>query len=1141
MRVVPVHLCAKLLLMGLAILLSPGPNISLHAAVPAVAESRPGRYAALILQDQPACYWRFEEGSAQRVPSLSGTAGLDAEVSGQVGVQSPGPRPPLFPAFGRENRSARFAGGGNFLRVTDPGDKSVLDFDNGDAITLEAWVNPTRVAENQQVYIVGKGRTGHKDFSRDNQNYALRLRGVGGTARISFLFRSAKNRIGVKGDFHRWNADSGFVPQSGWHHVAVTYEFGNPKSIRGYLDGRPVTGTWDYGGETAQPPVVDNDELWIGSSMGGSQASSFQGDIDEVAIYRKVLTETQIGRRFWQRASETLFVERELPKDGVLVEVLEGIPDQRSWIDPPPPALDFYTAPAFGFLNVPGKYNERGVQIDRTNPFALRATGMITLPDRKCRLLLRARNGARLFLDGKLILESPFHTISGTAHGKIRHVEVVQNNTIRPLATGDNEKVVEIEGDGKPHRLRLELFLGGKKKRPELGETSVSLEAEDGLFRILSPKPVWRFALTDDEFHAFREQDQLYQRNLNAERRQVAGKEETEYWNRRHQVARSILEKRPAIALPAVKEPKAVKNSIDRFINHRLEQASKSPATLIDDWAFLRRVTLDVLGTVPTPEQSKTFFAGDSVNRRERYVDRILEEDGWADHWVGYWQDVLAENPNIVNPTLNNTGPFRWWIQESFLDNKPFDRFATELIRMEGSQYYGGPGGFAMASQNDVPMAAKAHIIGQAFLGLEMKCARCHDAPFHEFKQSDLFQVAAMLNRGPQAVPPSSLIPGGGTRSLIVAVTLSPGEKIAPQWPFAELVPADSIEDLVPNRPDSREQLAALVTSPNNDRFAQVIVNRMWKRYLGRGLVEPVDDWEHAAPSHPELLEFLARELVHSGYDLKHVARLIFTSHTYQRIAQPSRGDEDALFAGPLRRRMSAEEVVDSMFTACGKDFYAGELNIDADGSRVFTTSLNLGYPRRAWEFTSLSNERDRPSLSLPMAQPFLDVLESFGWRASRQDPLTVRDTSPTVLQPAVLANGVLGRRFTRCSEDSAFTKLATEDQPLETLIDRVYRQAFTRPATPAERETFIALLKDGYPNRLREVSPEELKIERLRNAGVSWSNHLSEESNRVQIELQKAVKQGDRPSPRLQPDWRERYEDMLWAILNSPEFVFVP
>jgi hypothetical protein len=96
---------------------------------------------------------------------------------------------------------------------------------------------------------------------------------------------------------------------------------------------------------------------------------------------------------------------------------------------------------------------------------------------------------------------------------------------------------------------------------------------------------------------------------------------------------------------------------------------------------------------------------------------------------MGYWQDVLAENPNILNPTLNNTGPFRWWLYESLRDNKPMDFFVTELLRMKGSERLGGPAGFATASQNDVPMAAKGTIIGAAFLGVEMKCARCHDAP----------------------------------------------------------------------------------------------------------------------------------------------------------------------------------------------------------------------------------------------------------------------------------------------------------------------------------------------------------------------------------------------------------------------------
>jgi hypothetical protein len=115
------------------------------------------------------------------------------------------------------------------------------------------------------------------------------------------------------------------------------------------------------------------------------------------------------------------------------------------------------------------------------------------------------------------------------------------------------------------------------------------------------------------------------------------------------------------------------------------------------------------------------------------------------------------------------------------------------------------------------------------------------------------------------------------------------------------------------------------------------------------------------------------------------------------------------------------------------------------------------------------------------------------------------------------------------------------EDLQLEGLIDRVIQRTYTRPMTALEKDTFEELLKGGYAKRHRQATPEELKIHPLRNAGVSWSNHLSEESNRVQIELQKAVKRGDPPSPRLEPDWRLRYEDMLWAILNSPEFVFIP
>jgi Protein of unknown function (DUF1553) len=336
--------------------------------------------------------------------------------------------------------------------------------------------------------------------------------------------------------------------------------------------------------------------------------------------------------------------------------------------------------------------------------------------------------------------------------------------------------------------------------------------------------------------------------------------------------------------------------------------------------------------------------------------------------------------------------------------------------------------------------------------------------------------------------------------------------------------------------------LFALVTSHTNRRFAQVIVNRMWHRYLGRGLVEPIDDWEHAAPSHPELLDYLERELILSGYDLKHVARLILNSHVYQRRADvlaATDAKRATLFSGPVPRRMSAEQIVDSLFVAVGKPLNVEEMSVDTDSQRSFESSLSMGTPTRAWMFASLSNERDRPALTLPAALNIMNVLETFGWRASRPDPLSVRPVETTVLQPAVLANGVAAKRVSQLSDDSLITELALKDQPLAEFIDSVHKAILTRPATSAERELFRELLADGYDSR--RVDAPILKPLPPKNTGVTWSNHLKPEASDRKLALAKELEAGDPPTKRLQFHWRERVEDMLWTLINSPEFVFVP
>jgi hypothetical protein len=427
-----------------------------------------------------------------------------------------------------------------------------------------------------------------------------------------------------------------------------------------------------------------------------------------------------------------------------------------------------------------------------------------------------------------------------------------------------------------------------------------------------------------------------------------------------------------------------------------------------------------------------------------------------------------------------------------------------------------------------------------------MKCARCHDAPYHEFEQRDLFSLAALLKRAPQEVPKTSTIPGGATaaKSLLVEVTLKPGEKIAPRWSFPEIVPDEISPGVLRGEQDTRERLAALITSARNERFARVIVNRLWKRYLGRALVEPVDDWEYAEPSHPELLDFLARQLVRHDYDLKHIARLILTSHAYQRTARgPEVAPEnrDYLFASPLRRRMSAEQLVDSLFAAAGKPLDAGLMCIDTDGAREYTSSLNLGEPTRGWQFASLSNERDRPSLALPFVQPFVTLMETFGWRSSRQDPLSERNAEATVLQPAVMANGVLTRRITGLSDNHALTTVALKDQSLDALIDEVYQRLLTREPTPTERDLFTELLDAGYAERIVADAPLLPPKTYPGRGTVSWSNHLNPRANVIKSELEVAVREGDPPTLRLSRDWRERMEDMIWTLINSPEFVFLP
>jgi hypothetical protein len=566
----------------------------------------------------------------------------------------------------------------------------------------------------------------------------------------------------------------------------------------------------------------------------------------------------------------------------------------------------------------------------------------------------------------------------------------------------------------------------------------------------------------------------------------------------------------------------------------------------LEELAFLRRLYLDTVGVFPSPHEVRDYLSQSSPLKRAQLIDRLLTDPRHADHWVSYWQDVLAENPRLVKPTLNNTGPFRYWIHEALRDNKPFDRFVTELVTFAGGTYSGGAGGFRLATQNDVPMAAKAHVIGTAFLGLEMKCARCHDAPFHSLGQKDLFSVAAMLKGSALKVPKTSTVPKEFFASLHsresrIKVTLDPNSPVKPAWPFPNLAPTLEAD---PSFSSPAERLAYQLTRPENRRFARVIVNRIWKRYFGQGFVEPADDWENNVPSHPDLLDYLARDFVSHNYDLHRLSRLILNSESYRRISlsNPVQAASSRFFAAPLRRRLSAEQLVDSLFAATGTPLFAEELTLDVDGIYPNKNFLNMGHPRRAWEFISLSTERDRPSLTLPLAQSIVSFMEAYGWRSNRTEPLTDRTTDPNVLQAGMIANSLLATWWTRLSDHSDLTRLAIDAQSPTELVDSLYLRLLTRKPSEIERKTLLALLAPDFHARLPKSTArfeKALYVPEVRD--ISWRNHLNPEANQLAAEHESKALLGPPPTKFLTPTWRPLLEDAVWAILNSPEMQFTP
>ena len=1232
--------------------------------------------STILASAAPVARWDF---GAEETSRLTPNGSLQRDV--------PGPRPPEFPDFEASNTAVQFDGSGAHFSFANGGRGSDFEFTNGDSITLEAWVKLDDIKEGETFYIIGKGRTGAAGFAPDNQNWALRVCEVEGRVCLSFLFATPHQDPDSKSDahWHRWITKEGFSPNSGWHHIALTYRFGTPTSVRGWLDGKLRDGTWDMGGATTEAPVVDDDAIWIGSSKGGAPQNSFRGTLDAVAVHREIVGDELLEKRFRKTGEDTLVAAvpaAEVAPDlgpladaKVLVTFHEAMPAEGRWLNEGetwPPETARWSSESFLLPRLPLRHDEWGSRSTWKAPLLVRLAADVELPPGHQRFLVRARGLSRLWVNGRLVAR----TVSRAKlppDGEEEIIPVTEPPLPGARPAGYWQQEVFGEGDvpesGKC-RVILEILVGGAKHRAETGELCVAVQAAEGapLTIVLPAGRNTLLPLTDAAVQI--ELAQL-ERNLStfddANRRRVAANHDA-FWRERHNLARAwagllggewdpkkttppvnaadphpvdafLADKvRRALAeaaktpieeaehfhsavLPILREEcfrchgekdkgalrlntraaalrsgeskkaavvpgNAAASELLRRINSKDEDERMPPKgsgllpqqiTALEEWiksgaawpappvraeevaaapaltdaGFLRRVWLDVVGIPPDEMEVRAFVADKSEGKRLKLIDRLLADERWADHWMPYWLDVLAENPSLINPTLNTTGPFRWFLYDALRDNKPMDRLVTELIMMRGSPHTGGSAGFSLAGENDAPFATKGQIVAGAFLGIELQCARCHDSPYHSTKQQDLFALSAMLERKPVTVPKTSTVPAAffekKARESLIKATLKPGVPVAPIWPFGLAtgsMDSLSLDALLQSPSDTRERLAALITGPQNTRFAEVLVNRVWRRFLGAGFVEPVADWEGRTPSHPELLHWLSLEFLKSGYDLKALSRLILTSKTYQRMATGANiaaTPELRFFNAPERRRLTAEQVVDSLFAATGQPLNVEELTFDPTGRRPEGARITLGKPTRAWMFASLTNERDRPSLSLPRAQCVTDVLEAFGWSGARQAPRTDRETAPNVLQPGVLENSTLSVSLTRASYLSPLAALALQAESPEALVELVFLRFLGRTPSLAESSRFAGGLRDGFAQR--QVPDSQIKPPKALAPlpRVTWYNHLRTEATTIAQQEEQRARTGPPPDPRLEPEWRETFEDFVWSILNIREFVWLP
>jgi hypothetical protein len=518
--------------------------------------------------------------------------------------------------------------------------------------------------------------------------------------------------------------------------------------------------------------------------------------------------------------------------------------------------------------------------------------------------------------------------------------------------------------------------------------------------------------------------------------------------------------------------PAAV-NVVDEHVFAKLKRLRINPSPVCDDATFNRRVTFDLLGLPPTSNEARQFVADASKTKRAMLIDTLLERPEFADWWAMKWADLLR----VEEKTLDRKGVenFHAWLRESFATGKPLDQLVREVVSGRGSTYESPPANFYRALRTPFE---RSETVGQLFLGVRLQCSKCHNHPFDRWTQDDYYSWGSLFARIDYKVLENRRRDSNdkhefdGEQIVFLNATGEAKDPRTNQTRSARFLGDTTATD---SRPDPLERLGEWLTDPLHERFVQMLANRTWQQVMGRGIVDPVDDFRATnPPSNPALLKALAEVLARgdqrdsrsldvtavgdvdptdlregSGprpFDLRHLLRVILNSRTYQldSAANETNRDDEANFSRAIVRRRSAEQLLDST-------------------SQVLGIPLEFaGYPqgRRAAQLPGVSLMRGRDNGPSDADQ----FLRLFGKPPRLQSCDCERSDETTLGQTFQLVSGTLLNRLL-AERGNRLESLLAAGRPLPELVDELYWTTLTRPPNPEELLATIEIL-DKAANR---------------------------------------------------------------------------